>query len=61
MHRRLVYGSNGKLHPVAWNLACILRIYRTCNSTVGLIVFYIELIHLAQKLKKKKDSIGHVA
>ena len=35
MNKRLVYGSNGKLHLVVWNLACILRTYRTCNSNVG--------------------------
>ena len=34
MNKRLVYGSNGKLHLVVWNLAYILRTYRTCNSTV---------------------------
>ena len=35
MNKRLVYGSNGKLHLVVWNLSYILRTYRTCNSTVG--------------------------
>ena len=35
MHKRWDYGSDGKLHLIGMNLACMLRIYRTCNSTVG--------------------------
>ena len=27
--------SNGKLHPMAWKLVCMLRAYRKCNPTVG--------------------------
>ena len=34
MHKRWDYGSDGKLHLIGMNLACMLRIYRTCNSTV---------------------------
>ena len=35
MHKILVYGSNSKLHLISMNLACKLRTYKTCNSTVG--------------------------
>ena len=35
MHKRLFYESNDKLHLIGVNLTCKLRIYRTCNSTVG--------------------------
>ena len=34
MHKRWDYGSDGKLHLIGMNLACMLRIYRTCNPTV---------------------------
>ena len=34
MYKRWVYGSNGKLHWLAWKLACMLSTYRTCNSIV---------------------------
>ena len=35
MHKRWVYGSINKLHPICMNLACMLRTYKTCNSKVG--------------------------
>jgi len=35
MHKRLVYGSNSKLHLISMNLACKLRTYRTCDSRIG--------------------------
>ena len=35
MHKRWVYRSNGKLHPIGMKIACMLRTYRTCNPTVG--------------------------
>ena len=35
MYKRLVYGSNDKLHLIDMNLACMFRTYKTCNSTVG--------------------------
>ena len=34
MHRRWVYRSNGKLHPIVMKLACMLKTYRTCNPMV---------------------------
>ena len=34
MHKRWVYRSNGKLHPIGMKIACMLRTYRTCNPTV---------------------------
>ena len=35
MNKRWVYGSMVNYIWLAWQLACMLRIYRTCNSTVG--------------------------
>ena len=35
MHKRWVYRTNGKLHSIGRKLACMLRTYITCNSTIG--------------------------
>ena len=34
MHKRWVYRSNDKLHPIGINLACMLILYKICNPTV---------------------------
>ena len=34
MHKRWLYGSNGKYIWLAWKLAYMLKTYRPCNSTV---------------------------
>ena len=35
MHKRCVYRSNDKLHPIGINLACMLILYRTRNPMFG--------------------------
>ena len=35
MHKIWVYRSNGKLHPIGMKIGIMLRLYRTCNLTVG--------------------------
>ena len=39
MHKKWVYRSNGKLHSIDIQLTCMLRIYKTCNSTVRFLKY----------------------
>ena len=58
MHKRWVYRSNDKLHPIGMKLACMLRTYRKCNSTVGFSKYeYKNKLLVGVTLSKVTSSV----
>ena len=61
MNKRWVYGSMVNYiwlaWQLAWQLACMLRIYRTCNSTVGFskYEFINKLLDSVTLLKRRRS------